>query len=140
MFIHCCKFKAIALTAMRIVFALLFFYHGGQKLFGWFGGIGGATVDLASLMGAAGILEFVGGILLMLGLFTQPTAFILSGQMAVTYFMMHAPKGMWPPLNGGELALLYCFGFLYLAAAGGGKWSLDALFFGGCCGKEEMKK
>jgi putative oxidoreductase len=75
----------------------------------------------------AGILEFFGGLLLLVGLFTRPVAFILSGMMAVAYFMAHAPDGFWPLLNRGELAALYCFVFLYLSAAGGGPWSLDAL-------------
>jgi putative oxidoreductase len=79
-----------------------------------------------SLPGIAGFLELVGGVLLVLGLFTRPTAFILSGMTAVAYFIAHAPRGFYPILNGGELAALYCFAFLYLAAAGAGPWSLDA--------------
>jgi len=78
-------------------------------------------------MGWSGILEFVGGILLAVGLFTRLTAFLLSGEMAVAYFMVHAHKGFFPVINGGELAVLYCFVFLYLAAAGGGPWSIDRL-------------
>jgi putative oxidoreductase len=80
-----------------------------------------------SQMGIGGVLEFVGGLLLMLGLFTRPVAFILSGTMAVAYFQMHAPRGFWPLQNRGELAVLYCFLFLFLAVAGGGEWSLDRL-------------
>jgi putative oxidoreductase len=98
--------------------------HGSQKLFGFPGNqtpVGFAV----SLMGLAGILEFFGGALLALGLFTRPVAFILSGQMAVAYLMAHLPKDTWPVLNGGELAALYCFLFLYFAAAGGGPWSVD---------------
>jgi putative oxidoreductase len=76
-------------------------------------------------MGLAGILEFFGGLFILLGLFTRPVAFLLSGQMAVAYFMAHAPEGFWPVLNHGELAVLYCFIFLYLSLAGGGPWSLD---------------
>ncbi len=82
--------------------------------------------ELFSLMGFAGVLEFIGGILLVLGLFTRVTAFILSGEMAVAYFMAHFPKSFLPMVSGGELAALYCFVFLYLAAAGGGAWSLDS--------------
>jgi putative oxidoreductase len=77
-------------------------------------------------MGVAGVLEAFGGALLLLGLFTRPVAFLLAGEMAVAYFMAHAPRGFWPILNGGELPALYCFLFLYLAAAGGGPWSVDA--------------
>jgi putative oxidoreductase len=84
-------------------------------------------VELFSLIGLAGVLELFGGALLLVGLFTRPVAFILSGEMAFAYFMAHAPRGFWPILNGGELAALYSFVFLYLAAAGGGPWSLDRL-------------
>jgi putative oxidoreductase len=80
-------------------------------------------------MGFAGILKFVGGLLILIGLFTRPTAFILSGMMAVAYFMAHAPQGFLPLVNKGELAVLYCFVFLFLAAAGGGTWSLDNLLW-----------
>jgi len=83
--------------------------------------------QLFSLVGLAGVLEFFGGALILLGLFTRPTAFLLSGQMAAAYFMAHAPKGFWPLLNKGELAALYCFVFLFLSIAGGGPWSLDRL-------------
>jgi len=112
------------LSVLRIVTALLFMQHGSQKLFGLPAGQGG-TVSLMSLMGVAGILELVGGLLLLLGLFTRPVAFILAGEMAVAYFMVHAPQGFWPLLNQGELAALYCFVFLYLCTAGGGSWSVD---------------
>ncbi|MGK5023541.1 DoxX family protein [Janthinobacterium sp. RB2R34] len=115
------------LGILRIITGFLYLQHGTAKLFGtphvaMFDG-----VQLLSLMGVAGILELVGGALLLLGLFTRPVAFILSGQMAVGYFMMHAPQGFLPILNGGELAVLYCFTFLYFAAAGGGAFSLDGL-------------
>jgi putative oxidoreductase len=113
---------------MRLVVALLFMQHGGQKLFGVPASQHPGTVTLLSLVGIAGALEFFGGILLLLGLFTRPTAFILSGQMAVAYFMAHAPRGFWPVINGGELAVVYCFVFLYLAMAGGGSWSVDRLW------------
>jgi putative oxidoreductase len=103
--------------------------HGSQKLFGVPPPAQGGTVPpLLSLSGVAGILEFFGGLLLLLGLFTRPVAFVLSGQMAVAYFMVHAPQGFWPILNRGELAALYSFVFLYLAAAGGGLWSVDHLW------------
>ncbi len=104
--------------------------HGAQKLFGLFGGFGGqpgATAPLFSLAGVAGVLEFFGGLAVLLGLFTRPVAFVLSGQMAVAYFMVHAPKGFWPLLNRGELAAIYSFVFLFLAAAGGGGLSIDGL-------------
>jgi putative oxidoreductase len=101
--------------------------HGFQKLFGLFGGMGGkgATAVLGSLIWTAGFLEAAGGLLLVLGLFTRPVAFLLCGEMAVAYFRQHAPRGFWPILNGGELAVLYCFVFLYLAVAGPGSASLD---------------
>src|SRR5204863_5444831 len=106
--------------------------HGGQKLFGWFGGPGGhgGTVHLASLMGVAGIIEFAGGVLVLLGLFTRPAAFILSREMAVAYFTSHLPHGSWPIQNHGEPAVLNCFIFLFLAAAGGNGLSLGSLL--GC--------
>ena len=114
------------LSMLRIMAALLFMAHGTMKLLG-FPDSGRPGPDLFSLMGLAGALEIVGGILLVLGLFTRPVAFILSGQMAVAYFMAHAPQAFVPAQNGGEAAVLFCFVFLYLAAAGPGPWSLDAL-------------
>src|SRR5205085_4837044 len=113
---------------LRIVAAFLFIEHGLQKLFGFPVPMQGGAPPLASLFGAGGILEFVGGLLLLLGLFTRPVAFLLAGEMAVAYFMVHARGGFWPLLNRGELAVLYCFVFLYLAAAGGGPWSGDRLW------------
>lgn len=109
---------------LRIVAGLMFAMHGTQKLFGWPGG--GDTVELVSLMGLAGIIEFVGGLLIALGFLTSWAAFIASGQMAVAFFMAHAPKGWNPLLNDGELSVLYCFVFLYMAARGSGIWSIDA--------------
>jgi putative oxidoreductase len=126
------RYQEYALTLLRIVAGLLFMQHGMQKLFGLVGGFGGtpgATAPLFSLMGLAGILEFFGGLAILLGLFTQPVAFILSGQMAVAYFMAHAPRGLWPAQNQGELAALYSFIFLFLATAGGGRLSLDNQLF-----------
>lgn len=114
------------LSVLRIVTAFLFIAHGAQKLFNYPASTGGAVV-ITSFMGFAGILEFVGGLLLLLGLFTRPVAFILSGQMAVAYFMAHAPQGFLPLVNKGETAVLYCFIFLFLAVAGGGVWSLDSI-------------
>jgi putative oxidoreductase len=113
------------LSVLRIVAALLLMAHGTQKLFAWPTDEPESTVPLLSLMGVAGVLETFGGLLLALGLFTRPVAFLLAGEMAVAYFMAHAPRGFWPILNRGELAALLCFVFLYLAAAGGGPWSLD---------------
>jgi putative oxidoreductase len=115
------------LSIFRIVIALLFLEHGTAKLLGFphvamFDGI-----KLMSLMGVAGIIELVGGLLLLVGLFTPIVAFILSGEMAVAYFMVHAPQGFFPVLNQGEGAIFYCFAFLYLAAAGAGPWSVDRL-------------
>jgi len=115
------------LSIQRIVAAMLFMQHGAQKLFGMPAEHPKDAVDLFSLMGLAGTLELFGGLLLLLGLFTRPVAFLLAGEMAFAYFMAHAPKGFWPILNRGELAALYCFVFLYLAAAGGGVWSIDRL-------------
>lgn len=98
--------------------------HGTQKWLS-FPAPRSSPVELASLSGVAGLLELFGGFLLLLGLFTRPVAFVLSGLMAFAYFIAHAPQGFWPLLNRGELAALYSFVFLYLAAAGGGPWSLD---------------
>ena len=118
------KWSPVLLSVLRIVTGFLFMQHGGMKLLG-FPGAGDHKVELMSLMGFAGVLEFFGGALLLIGLFTRPVAFILSGEMAFAYFMAHAPQGFWPVLNMGEAAVLYCFIFLYLSAAGGGSWSLD---------------
>jgi len=107
--------------------AFTFSLHGWQKFFGLFGGIGGSRVPVSTMLGAAGVIETIGGALILLGLFTRPVAFLLSGEMAIGYFRTHAPRGFWPLLNGGELAVFYCFMFLWLAAAGPGPWSLDRL-------------
>ena len=115
---------------LRVVAGLLFFQVGSMKLLGWFGGFmgqPGATAPLMSQVGVGGVLEVFGGIAIMLGLLTRPVAFILSGEMAVAYWQFHAPKGAWPILNNGQPAVLFCFIFLYMAALGGGEWSLDAL-------------
>jgi putative oxidoreductase len=120
------KWSSRLLSVLRIVTGFLFMQHGVQKLFGVLVVPPKTAVELFSLMGIAGVLEFFGGLLILVGLFTRPAAFILSGLMAFAYFMAHAPKGFWPVLNKGELAVLYCFVFLYFAAAGGGEWSLDS--------------
>jgi putative oxidoreductase len=112
------------LAILRIVTALLFMEHGTQKLLG-FPPSPNPGPPLLSLLGVQGVLELVGGFLLLIGLFTRPVAFILSGDMAVAYFMAHAPRSFFPVLNGGDAAILYCFVFLYLAVAGGGEWSVD---------------
>ena len=119
------KFQSPIQGLTRIVIAFLFFTHGGQKLFGWFGR--DETVELFSRMGVAGILEVFGGLLLALGLFTRPVAFILSGQMAVAYFWIHGQNGFLPWVNRGELAAIYCWIFLFFAAAGAGSFSLDGI-------------
>lgn len=113
-------------SLLRIVTALTFSLHGWQKFFGLFGG---PKQDPSSLLGAAGIIETIGGALLFLGLGTRPVAFILSGEMAIGYLRSHAPRGFWPIQNRGELAVVYCFLWLYFFFAGGGPWSLDRLFF-----------
>ena len=115
------------LSVLRIITAFLFIAHGAQKLFGFLAPPGAPTPPLLSQIGIGGILEFFGGLLLLVGLFTRPVAFILSGMMAVAYFQMHAPGGFWPLQNKGELAVLYCFVFLFLSVAGGGAWSVDRL-------------
>jgi putative oxidoreductase len=126
------QIQDVLLSVLRVVTGFLYMEHGVQKLFGWLGGMGGsgATASFPHLLWFAGVLETFGGLLVLAGLLTRPAAFILCGQMAVGYFMFHSPGGFWPILNRGELAALYCFVFLYLAAAGGGTWSLDRLLFG----------
>jgi putative oxidoreductase len=113
------------LGLLRIMTALLLLQHGTAKLFGFPHVAMFDALKLFSLVGAAGILEFIGGLFLLLGLLTRPVAFILSGEMAFAYFLAHAHKSFFPILNGGELAVLYCFVLLYLAAAGGGAFCLD---------------
>jgi putative oxidoreductase len=109
---------------LRIAAGLSFAQHGAQKLFGV---LGGTAVSLATQLGVAGIIEFVGGIMIALGLFTGPVAFIASGEMAWAFFQQHFPRGTWTVQNGGEPAVLYCFIFLYLSAVGSGKLSIDAI-------------
>lgn len=116
------------LSLVRIVAAFLFMQYGTAKLFAFPGALmpGGGTVEVASLIGLAAILETFGGFLLLVGLFTRPVAFLLSGEMAVAYFKGHAPQGFWPILNHGEPAVFFCFLWLYISAAGPGPWSVDA--------------
>ena len=113
-------------AVMRFMFGAAYAQHGAQKLFG---ALGGHVMTGKPLFLIAGIIEFVGGILIAIGLFTRVTAFLASGEMAVAYFMAHAPQGFWPVVNKGELPVLYCFAFLFIAAAGGGAYSLDAAIF-----------
>ena len=117
------------LSILRIVAALLFIQFGTAKLFAMPGPLmpGGSPVPVGSLFWFAGVIESVGGVLLLLGLCTRPIAFVVSGEMAVAYFHGHAPHGFWPVLNGGHPAVLFCFVWLYFSSAGAGPWSLDAL-------------
>ena len=110
-------------TLLRIVAGLLFACHGAQKLFGV---LGGNRVPILSEFGLAGVIEFAGGLMIAAGMFTSLVAFICSGEMAVAYFMAHAKGGFWPILNKAELAVVYCFLFLYIAARGSGPYSVDA--------------
>jgi putative oxidoreductase len=120
--------RSVTHALLRVVTGLMFWQHGAQKLFGWLDGR--QVQDLTSLFGLAGVLEFFGGILVILGLFTRPVALILSGEMAFAYFMAHAPQGLWPIQNRGEVAVLFCFTYLFFAAHGAGRYSLDALLGG----------
>ena len=115
-----------ALSVLRIITGLLIIQHGMGKILGFPAFPAYANVQPLSLIGAAGFIELIGGALLILGLFTQPVAFILAGEMAFAYFIGHFPKGYHPLINGGTLAILYCFTCLYLSTAGAGPWSIDA--------------
>lgn len=117
------KLAPTSLAILRVMTALMFLSHGTGKLLGY--PDLGFMPPVLSLAGVAGLIEIVGGILIVIGLFTRPVAFILSGQMAVAYFMAHAPQGFHPIQNGGELAVLFCFIFFYLVFAGPGAWSMD---------------
>ena len=119
------SFAPLMLSVTRVVFAITFFAHGTQKILGF--PASSMNPPVLSLPWTAGMLELVGGALLIVGLFTRPIAFLLSGQMAFAYFLAHAPKGFFPALNGGDAAILFCFGFLYLVFSGPGSVSLDAL-------------
>jgi putative oxidoreductase len=118
------RFEGVALALLRVVSAFAFMQHGAQKIFG---ALGGTPVPLASQFGLAGVIELVGGALILVGLFTRVAAFICSGEMAAAYFIAHLPRGFWPLTNGGEPALLFCFIFLYLWTRGAGPYSLDAM-------------
>ncbi|SDG88153.1 DoxX family protein [Alloyangia pacifica] len=118
------RWGAAMLSVLRIVSSLIFLLHGAQKLFGF--PPTEQRPPLFSLMGLGGVLELFGGLLLLVGLYTRPVAFVLSGMMAVAYWMFHAPQNLFPTVNGGDAAILYCFLFLYFAVVGGGTWSLDA--------------
>ncbi|MFL6353921.1 MAG: DoxX family protein [Bryobacteraceae bacterium] len=117
------------LSLLRVIIGITFSCHGAQKLLGLFGGMGGhgAKAAFPSQFWVAGFLELFGGLLIILGLFTRPVAIVLCGEMAVAYFTVHAPRGVWPIVNMGELAVVYCFVFLYLFAAGPGPLSLDSM-------------
>lgn len=119
------RFEPYFYALLRIVTGIMFMMHGTQKLLGFPGDK--PTVDLASQMGLAGIIELVGGLMIALGLFASIAAFIASGEMAVAYFQAHAPRHPLPILNQGEPAVLYCFLFLYIASRGSGVWSIDSL-------------
>ena len=120
------QWSPFVLSLLRIMAGLLFMEHGTAKLLGFPPGT--ATPALFGLVWFAGVIEIVGGALVALGLFTRPAAFIMSGEMAIAYFYSHAPQGFFPLVNRGEAAILYCFIFFYLFAAGGGAWSLDRLW------------
>lgn len=119
------RFSPYIYALLRFVAGFLFFQHGIQKLFGYPGTQ--PAVDVMTRAGLAGIIETVGGVMIAIGLFTSPVAFIASGEMAWAYFQVHAPRNVWPLLNGGELSALYCALFLYFAAIGSGKLSIDAI-------------
>jgi putative oxidoreductase len=121
------KWSPLLLSVLRIIAGFLFIEHGLQKVLGFPPPAKPMSFELFSMIGFSGVLELVGGALILVGLFTRIAAFILSGEMAVAYFMVHAKGGFWPVNNHGELAVLYCFVFLYLFAAGGGPLSLDGL-------------
>jgi putative oxidoreductase len=115
-----------ALSVLRIITGLMIIEHGMAKIIGFPVVASFANLKPMSLIGTAGFIELIGGALLILGFLTQPVAFILSGEMAVAYFMVHAPKSFYPLVNGGTLAIIYCFACLYLSTAGAGPWSVDA--------------
>jgi len=124
------RYSEIAYALLRVVAGLNFATHGTQKLFEYPPG-GHGPVPIASLMGVAAVIEIVGGLMIALGFFASFAAFIASGEMAVAYFKAHAPEGFWPVANQGEVAVLYCFLFLYIATRGSGRYSLDAAFRSG---------
>ena len=117
----------VALFLLRVVAGFDFSLHGFQKVFGWFADAAGHAARASGLPLVGGYIEVVAGILVILGLFTRPIALIACSEMAVAYFKVHAPRGFWPIMNHGELAMLFCFIFLFFAAVGAGSWSLDAI-------------
>lgn len=119
------RYSPYLYALLRIIAGLMFALHGSQKLLGWPGDK--PAVAIASLMGLAGLIELVGGLMIAFGLFADWVAFIASGEMAFAYFMAHAPHGFFPTLNQGEVPVIYCFLFLYIASRGAGVWSIDAL-------------
>ena len=119
------RYTPYGLAALRVVTALIFIPHGTQKLFGFPAPPQSGQPPLLSLLGIGGIMELVGGVLILLGLFTRPVAFLLSGEMAVAYWLFHAPRSPYPVLNGGDAAILYCFVFLLFVFTGPGAYSLD---------------
>lgn len=123
-----CAWSPKLISVFRIVVGLLFMAHGTQKLLAFPLATPGEPVPLTSMMGVAGVLEAFGGALIVIGFLTHATALVLATEMAIAYVLAHAGKGLWPILNGGELALLYCASFLMLAGTGGGPWSIDNLF------------
>jgi putative oxidoreductase len=127
MFDSLSRYMPYALAALRIVTALIFIEHGTQKLIGWPAPPPSGLPAVMTLSWIGGVLEAVGGVFILLGLFTRPVAFILSGEMAVAYWMFHAPRNFFPLLNGGDAAILYCFVFLLLVFTGPGAWSLDGM-------------
>jgi putative oxidoreductase len=130
------SFSSYVLSVVRIVVGLLFLEHGTAKFLGF-----PATQrapEALSMSGVGGLLELIGGALIVLGLFTRPVAFLLCGEMAVAYFYAHFPRNFFPVINGGDAAILYCFVFLYLMFAGAGPWSLDALLARGRSQKTSM--
>ena len=127
---HMERARQIAFFLLRVVAGLLFLQAGGMKLFDWFGGIPaefGGHPAMMSQTWIAGVLEFYGGVAMLLGLLTRPIAFVLSGEMAVAYFQFHQPNGAWPAQNHGEAAVLLCFIFMFIATHGAGTWSVDAV-------------
>ncbi len=121
------RWQPEALAVLRIVTGLTFMAHGVVKLFGFPAGAEPGQQEIATLFGIGGILETFGGLLIILGLFTRPTAFVLSGMMAVAYWMFHAPSSPYPVMNGGDAAILFCFVFLYFVTSGPGAWSVDGM-------------
>ena len=122
------KWRPRVRSIVRIIAALLFMEHGLMKLFHFPAPQPGVPDPLPTLLVAAAVIEVVGGALLTVGLFTRVVAFICSGEMAIAYFKAHAPGSFWPALNGGDAAILFCFVFLYIAFAGPGAWSIDAIW------------